>query len=298
MLNVFRTRCLRPLIIVTALALLGGCSALRIGYATAPDLVYWWADGYVDFNGDQTVRVREAIRQWFAWNRRTQLPEYAALLSRAEAEVLADTTPAKVCDWQGEFVKRSYAAYDRIAPAVVDLMPTITPEQIRHIEKKYDKVNADFRDEYLQSDPKKRAEANFKRTIDRAETLYGRFDDAQRGRIAEGLTRSPFDAEVWLAERRQRQQDALQLLRKSTDSGGMSREQAMAALHGYVERLEHSPRESYRRYSERLMEFNCGFAAALHNMTAPTQRRTAADNLAGWRGDLRAIAAARASDEN
>ena len=40
-----------------ALTLVAGCSALRIGYSTAPDLVYWWLDRYVDFNGHQTVRV-------------------------------------------------------------------------------------------------------------------------------------------------------------------------------------------------------------------------------------------------
>ncbi|MBC8057759.1 MAG: hypothetical protein H7Y61_14390, partial [Rhizobiales bacterium] len=63
MSSVFRTFGFRSLIIGAALALLGGCSALRIGYGTAPDVVYWWLDGYIDFNDTQTPRVREAIRQ-------------------------------------------------------------------------------------------------------------------------------------------------------------------------------------------------------------------------------------------
>ena len=45
---------------------------------TAPDLVYWWLDRYIDFNDTQTPRVHEAIKQWFAWHRRSQLPDYAA----------------------------------------------------------------------------------------------------------------------------------------------------------------------------------------------------------------------------
>ena len=273
------------------MAVTTGCSALRIGYGTAPDLVYWWLDRYVDFNGDQTARVRQAIRQWFVWHRRTQVPDYAAQLVRAQAEALAETTPARVCEWQAEGYKRARIAFEHVAPAAAELMLTITPEQIRHLDQRYAKYNAEFRDDYLQPDLAKRADETRKRAIDRAEMLYGRLGDAQRARISESLTRSPFDPELWLAERRARQQDALQTLRR-TSAPGSTREQALAALRGYVERLQQSPRESYRRYTERLTEFNCATAADLHNVTTPAQRRTAAQKLAGWEGDLRAIAGA------
>jgi Family of unknown function (DUF6279) len=300
MLSVFRTFGFRSLIIgavVSLAALLGGCSALRIGYSTAPDLVYWWLDSYIDFNSSQTPRAREAIQQWFAWHRRTQVPDYAAQLAKAQAEVLADTSAARVCEWQAEVVKRAQTAFDRISPAAADLMLSVTPEQIKYLDQRYAKYNAEFRDDYLQPDPRKRAEENVKRTVDRAETLYGRLDDAQRARIAEGLARSPFDAELWFAERRQRQAEVLQMLRKLGAEKG-TREQALVELRGYVERMERSPREAYRRYSARLAEFNCGFAASLHNATTASQRRTAADKLAGWEGDLRAIAAAPVAESN
>jgi hypothetical protein len=120
--------------------------------------------------------------------------------------------------------------------------------------------------------------------------LYGRLDDAQRARVAAGMARSPFDPELWLAERKQRQQDALQLLRKLTAEGA-SRAQAEGAVRVYVEHIERSPREAYRRYSERLAEFNCALGASLHNNTSPVQRRAAAAKLSGWEGDLRALVA-------
>ena len=87
------------------------------------------------------------------------------------------------------------------------------------------------------------------------------------------------------------------MLRKLTAEKA-TREQALAELRGYVERLERSPREAYRRYSAGLAEFNCGFAASLHNATTAAQRRTAAEKLAGWEGDLRAIAAAPVPGSN
>ncbi len=274
-----------------ALVGLAGCSALRIGYATAPDLAYWWLDGYVDFDDAQTPRVRDALAQWFTWHRRTQLPDYAALLVRAQAEVLADTTSARVCEWQADVTRRAHTAFERAAPDAAELMLTLTPQQVRHIERRYTKANDEYRDEYLQPDPARRAAANAKRAVERAETLYGTLDDAQRARLGVTLARSPFDADVWLTERRQRQQDALQMLTRLSREGA-NRDQAQAALRAYVERLERSPREPYRRYAERLAEFNCASAAALHNSTSPAQRRHAAQKLAGWEGDLRAIAAA------
>ena len=274
--------------------MLSGCSALRIGYSTAPDLVYWWLDGYVDFTSDQTPRVREALKQWFAWHRRTQLPDYAMLLDRAQGEVAVDITPARVCEWQGDFVKRAHIAFERIAPATADLMLTSTPAQLQHLERRYAKYNDKFRKDYLQADLRKRAQATLKRTVDRIESLYGDLDDAQVAFVAEALSRSPFDPELWLDERKARQQEALQLLRRTSvasDGVAASKEPAQAALLAYVAQLEHSPRLDYQRYSEKLTAFNCSFAARLHNITRPDQRQAAARKLDGWEGDLRALVA-------
>ncbi len=273
--------------------LVTGCSALRIGYGAAPDVAYWWLDAYVDFDDVQTPRVRDALAQWFAWHRSTQLPDYAVLLDRAQTEVAADTTAARACAWQAELVGRGRTAFDRAVPAIAELLPTIGPEQVRHIERRYRKVNDDFRNDYLQPDPQRRAAAALDRTIERAESLYGRLDDRQRVLVVERLARSPFDPALWLAERRQRQQDALQIVRRfGPDDPGRDPAAAETALRLFAQHLQRSPRDAYRRYNDRLGEFNCAFAAELHNSTSAEQRRTAAQRLAGWAGDLRAVAAA------
>ena len=168
---------------------------------------------------------------------------------------------------------------------------TLTRDQLAHIERRQAKANDEFRDEYLGADPKERLAKTVKRSIERAETIYGRLDDAQRDKVAAALAVSPFDAELWLSERRRRQRDVLDVLRLiSTDPAG--KDNAVAALQGWTERLERSPRPAYRRYSEQLTQFNCSFAASLHNTTTAAQRQTAAAKLAGWEGDLRALAAA------
>ena len=90
-------------IISAALAalLLAGCgSFLRLGYGQGPHLAYWWADGYLDLDGEQSLRLREALDDWFDWHRRTQLPDYAALLARAQREVMQPSSPQAMCAWR------------------------------------------------------------------------------------------------------------------------------------------------------------------------------------------------------
>ena len=272
-----------------ALLMAGGCSALRFGYNRAADLAYWWLDGYADFNDSQTVHVRDALSAWFDWHRGTQLQDYARQLAQAQREVVDNSTPARVCEWWAVANARVETSLERAVPAAAELMLSISPKQLQHMERRYAKANEEFRDEYLQVDLAKRRKASVERAAERAELLYGRLDDVQREQIARSITRSPFNPELWLSERKRRQQDALQILRRVAATGA-GRDQAEAALRAYIERWSRSPNEEYRRYLEELTDFNCAFGASLHNTTSITQRQTAVQKLKGWEADLRALA--------
>lgn len=268
--------------------LLGACSALRFGYNQADELAYWWLDGYLDFNEAQTPRVRDALAQWHGWHRRTQLPDYAALLARARAEALAPTTPERVCQWWDDVRVRVDAAFDRAVPASAELMLSLTPDQLRHIERRYAKSNDEFRADFLQSDPVERRQESTRRAIERAESFYGRLDEPQRARIAKTVAESPFDAELWFAERRRRQHDALQMLRRlKPEAAGP--DQAQAALRAYYEHALRSPRSEYARYAQALTQYNCSAAANLHNSVTPAQRAVLVGKLKGWEADIRSL---------
>ena len=263
---------------------------LRLGYGQAPDLAYWWLDGYVDFDDVQTPRVRAALADWLAWNRRTQLADYVALLARSEVEVLANTTPERVCEVAAEGRQTIDVAVDRLVPAAAALAPSLSAAQMQHLERRYAKSNEEFRADYLQGDPADRARASVKRTVERVEMLYGRVEEAQLASIAKSVAQSPFDPELWMAERLRRQQDALQTLRRlRAERSGP--EQAQAALRAHVRLYERSPREAYRAYSIRLTDYNCAFAASLHNSMSAAQRQVAVQRLRGWETDLRLLAA-------
>jgi Family of unknown function (DUF6279) len=277
-------------LLVVALAQLGACSALRFGYNQASELAYWWLDGYVDFNDVQGPRVRQALLQWHGWHRRTQLPDYVALLARVQAEASGSTAAERLCALWQDTRARIDVALEQALPAAADLMLTLTPQQLQHIERRYAKSNQEFRENYLQADAAQRLKEAVRRAVDRAESFYGHVDGAQREQIARLVAQSPFDAELWFSERRQRQADALQTLRAlGSSSAGI--DQARAALRGYLDRVARSPRPQYRRYAESLVQYNCALAANLHNSASPSQRQALLFKLKGWEADLRALAA-------
>jgi len=277
-------------LLAATLSLLGACTALRFGYNQADELAYWWLDSYADFNDKQSRQARQALTQWHAWHRRTQLPDYTALLVQAQVEALEPTTAQRLCNWWDNSRARIDAALEPAIPAAAELLLTLTPPQIEHIERRYGKFNAEFRDDYLQADATQRLKESVKRAVDRAETFYGRMDDAQRERIARSVAQSPFDADLWFSERKARQQEALQMLRRlKAEAANIG--QAQAALRAYLERMAHSPRVEYRRYAQTLVQYNCQFIADLHNTTSAAQRQVLVQKLKDWEADLRTLAA-------
>jgi hypothetical protein len=288
-----RTRFRLPIIaaLLATLFLVSACGmALQLGYDQGSPIAFRWLDDYVDFDDAQSLRVRSALDEWFAWHRRTQLPDYADLLARAEVEVLSDTTADRTCAWAGEIRRRVEAGFEHARPTLVELLPTLKPQQIANVEKKYAARNETYRDDHLQRDPVKRRDAAAEREVERAEKLYGARDDAQRDKVARWIAASPYEAEVAYAERLRRQQDALALMRRLI-TPGTTRAEVEAQVGAYVQRLDRSPNEDYRRYAIKLGDDQCAFAAALHNSTSSAQRGEARKRLHGYEGDLRALAA-------
>ena len=275
-----------------ALALLGGCSAVRIGYNQAPTLVWWWLDGYLDFDASQAPQAKAALQQWFDWHRRTQLEDYAALLATAQLQVMQPATPQQVCHWADELRARMATALAYGEPLAADLLPLLQPAQLAQLERRYRRANEDFERDFLQQGDE-RLQASTARTIDRAQMLYGRLDERQRELLAAGVAASPFDPVAWYAERRALQRETLQTLSRlmAGTASQADRESKLAALHALSARLQQAPPGAYRDYQQRLADYNCAFIASLHNSTTPAQRQAARERLAGWERDLRALAA-------
>ena len=282
-------RIIGALLLASVVLLQAGCSLLRtIGYSQAPNFIYWRLDNYFEFNAEQTPRVRAAIADWFRWHRSTQLPGYIELVARARTQLPETATPALACQWWDELGRRFDTALEQAAHHLAPVTLTLTPDQLAHLERRYAKSIEEMRRDYLQASTDERRRATVKRAVERFESFYGRLDEAQRRRIAAAVDASPFDAERFIAERQARHQDTLVVLRRLTASQPrVTLDQAEAALRELVTQTQLSPRPTYRAYQRELLDYNCAFAAQVHNTMSAKQRDSARDKLGGWENDLR-----------
>lgn len=284
-----KTRIIGLLLLVASL-LLGGCSAVRLGYANGTQLAWWWIDGYFDFTSEQSPAVKERIGRWFDWHRSTQLQPIAPLLAQAQQLVTADTTPERVCAFGEQTRQLLEPAMQRAIAEFAEVVPTLGERQFQALQRKHAKNIEQMKEEYLQPDPAERRQETEKRALERFERLYGRLGEAQLRVVRAGLAASPFNPELWMAERERRQADAVQTLRRLVAEKA-DREARIKALQGLVQRSEVSPTPEYRAYQLKLGDYNCRFAAQLHNATTPAQRLRARETIEGWSDDLRSLMA-------
>jgi hypothetical protein len=270
------------------MALITGCSSIPLAYNNGPQLTWWWLDSYLDFNREQTPAVKQGLDQLFDWHRSTQIALYLPLLGSAQAQVSEPTTAAQACRWQDQARELLEPTLDRALNSAADVLPSLREAQFKHLEARYVKVLAEMRDDFLQPDLAERHKQSVKRALDRAERLYGRLDGPQRRVIDSGVAASPFDPEMWWQERQRRQRDTVQTLRRLAAEKA-DRDQRLAALRTLVGRVERSPDAAYRAYQLKLADYNCGFAAQIHNATTPAQRKQARETLKDWETDLRQL---------
>ena len=272
--------------------LLQACSAAKLAYNQAPDLAYWFLDGYVDFSSEQSVQVKDDLGKLQTWHRQTQLPTYIDTLQKLQQKILLDVTAQDTCNILSDVRRKFMVLSDQTQPAVVTMLDTLTGSQIDAMARKFDKGNADFRRDYLQGAKPVNQGKRYKQAVSRAEMLYGRLDDKQLALVAGHVEQSRFNATLAYAERQRRQQEILQTLRTMLKNP-TTPEQKKVNVRNLFERSFVSPNSNYADYADALAKESCMNIADLHNSTSISQRRKAVETLMGYERDIKTL-----SDQN
>jgi len=279
------------IIVALALALtLSGCSALKLGYNSLPELLYWWLDGYADFSDGQDKQVRAELARLHTWHRQQELPRVSELLARLEQLAPGEISPQQACTVVADAQARLASVSDAIGPAAGTVIASFSETQLRHIERKFRRSNDKFRKEAIDVSKAEAQDKRFDQMLDRLEMLYGRLDEPQRAVLRQGIAQSDYDAARILADRQRRQQDLLQTLRHVARAH-MAPEEARAQLRAWLERAQHAPDAAYRSWQEGLVQEGCRTFAAVHQSTTASQREHAVRRLRGYQSDLRELAA-------
>jgi len=298
-ISVFRRQVLiwpaiiRPLLVASVVVLLTACSAVKLAYNNLPELGYWWIDGYADLGETQSVQLRDDLARLHEWHRANELPQIADLLQQIQRDAPADTTAQDVCRFFDQVRERLDTASMQAEAGAVTLAMSMTPAQIKHLEDKFAKGNAEWRRDWLSGDRAQRAERRLKSSVERAEQFYGSLDDKQRAVLQSGLARSSWDPQRSYTERLRRQQDLLQMLRTVSGASGTARpapQQVGALLRAYLTRTSRSSDPAHQTYAQNAIQENCALYAQLHNSTSAAQRTRAVARVAAYERDAREVA--------
>ncbi len=290
----------RTLLLAALLLLLGACSTARVAYNQAPNLTYWWLDGYVDFTDGQSTPVRADIERFFAWHRSAELSLYAQRLAQWQTLAKQDISAEQACN-EVDAIRASFNRMsERGVVPLTTLALQLSPAQLDHMQRHQTKGDDSFAKDFLRGTLTQRLDKRFDSAIDRYQNLYGTLSDAQRQQLKTGLQQSVWDPQRTQAERQRRQTNMLQTIREVQAAHGAAfaasgsrtpPPEAVAALRSWSQRLQNSPTPGYPAYSAALAKDGCTQFATLHNSTSSEQRKHAVGVLKGYEGDMRALAA-------
>lgn len=275
---------------MVAIGLLSGCNALKLGYNNVDQAAFWWFDGYLRFDQDQTRRVREDIARLHRWHRSEELPQLAAVLASAAQLAAGNVSSDQACTLAAAARDRVGAVADRMEPAAVTLALGLSAGQLLNLQTKYEDNNRVYRKDWIALDAGKREEKRVRLFQDRMESIYGSLDDAQLQILRGQLRNSVFDPALQLRQRQRRQSDILQTLRQLAGKP-VPLAQARMEVHGLLQRGLRPTDPQDRALQDALLQEGCRTLAAVHNGTTPQQRQLAVRRLRGYQSDLDELAA-------
>ncbi len=274
------------------LILLTSCSAIKLGYNSAPSITYWWLDGYLDLNDVQSLQVRDGLTTLHTWHRSQALPAYAESLLKIQRLAPGKVSPEQLCAVATEVRGFMQQMGTRAAEPLSALTPTLRPDQLKYLAQQFEKKNKKWRTQWIDVTPEELSAYRFQLAVDRTENLYGRLQEPQRAVLRQSIASSSFDATATYREALRRQQDILRTLAEHSNKADRPAH-VKAEVQALIERSLNSPDVTYRNQQEKLITEGCTTLAALHNSTSASQRLKAVEVLKNYEADARILAAQR-----
>lgn len=266
-------RFVRQLILTLAAGLLlQSCSAVRLGYGNADSLARWWLDQYVDMSPAQDALARERLAGVFSWHRKTQLPDYVAVLRQGQTFVAGQPTVADALTLGDGIIRRVGTLAEHAAPDIADFLTIVSPVQTERIAGRFAEKNVDYRKEAkLAEDESGQRTARYKRLLERSEYWFGDFNGEQRAAIKKLVDRQALDGQFWYEERLRRQRELLDLLRQ-VQRERPPRERIVQLLRDYTARFDLPTDPARRAQALALRRASAELTVAIHALTSPAQR--------------------------
>ncbi len=282
----------RTLLLMLSLALLGliaACSAIRIGYNQADIVLAWMADDYFDFDAAQKQDFHTRIDRLLKLHRADQLPDYAKFLTEIKQRGQRPLTRDDAA-WMVEDAKVRFRALARhVAQDATEMLATLTPDNIRALEKQYDKVNQKFVREYkLNGSVEDRKRARLERTLKQIRDWAGPLTHAQEERIAQLHHAIPSTEAMRHQDRQRRQKEFLALLNLRHNKAEFAPQ-----LQAWLIDWEKGRTPEFEKVQHDVTEKRMALYLEVERTLTPHQREHVLRRLQGYIDDIAALTARR-----
>ena len=276
---------MRPVIKVILAAaaawLLAGCSSVRLAYDNADTYLLFRANSYLDLDAKGSDELDERIDEFFAWHRRTALPQYARLSDDAAKRVTRGLSREDLVWGYDSMVAHARQSLRYAAERVAPLLDRLTPQQVAHMEKRFADDNRKFAREYLRGSEAERRKRRARRVEERLEDWVGNLSHVQAEKVKQFSERTPLYDELRARDRQRLQAEFVDMLRKR---------EAQKRLPDWITNWEHGRDPAHHAAAERYRQDFLGLILEIDRTLAPEQRSRAAANLRRYAEDFRVLA--------
>jgi hypothetical protein len=261
--------------------LLAGCTALRLAYDNADTYLLFRAKSYLDLDAKGSDELDERIDEFFAWHRRTALPQYARISEEAAKRVTRGLSREDLVWGYDSLVAHARQGLRFAAERVAPLLDRLTPQQVAHMEKRFAEDNRKFAREYLRGSEAERRKRRARRLEERLEDWVGNLSSVQAEKVRQFSERTPLYDELRAKDRQRMQAEFVDMIRKR---------EAQKRLPDWIANWERGGDPAHLAASERFRQEYLALLLELDKTLAPEQRNRAAATFRRYAEDFRVLA--------
>ena len=261
--------------------LLAGCTALRLAYDNADTYLLFRAKSYLDLDAKGSDELDERIDEFFAWHRRTALPQYARLSDEAAKRMTRGLSREDLVWGYDSLVAHARQSLRFAAERVAPLLDRLTPQQVAHMERRFAEDNRKFAREYLRGSEAERRKRRARRVEERLEDWVGNLSSVQAEKVRQFSERTPLYDELRAKDRQRMQAEFVDMIRKR---------EAQKRLPEWIANWERGRDPAHLAASERFHQEFLTLIQDLDKTLAPEQRNRVVANFRRYAEDFSVLA--------
>jgi hypothetical protein len=272
---------LKVTLALAAAALLTACTALRLAYDNADTYLLFRAKSYLDLDAKGSDELDERIDEFFAWHRRTALPQYARLSEEAAKRVTRGLSREDLVWGYDSLVAHARQSLRFAAERVAPLLDRLTPQQVAHMERRFAEDNRKFAREYLRGSEAERRKRRARRLEERLEDWLGNLSHVQAEKVRQFSERTPLYDELRAKDRQRMQAEFVDMIRKR---------EVQKRLPDWIANWDHGRDPAHLAASERFRQEYLTLLLEIDKTLSSEQRNRAAANFRRYAEDFNVLA--------